>query len=232
MQMGQGDGVAGDINVTPMIDVLLVLMIIAMILVQLRMAFDLNVPAPDGRRTPGRVKQIVLDLPAAGGYRINGTGVTEPGLEARIHALFARRTQKILFRPRCRRAALSRRHPCDRRRSFSRSPDHRLHALRNVRLRVPLLEPAWPERRQRYDPQHERDGGCRRPREEVPDGAEQTRPLHCGPQDDHRHAHRRVLPIHVRRLLRCLLRHARPHHRHRDHQRTGGRHGERNADGR
>ena len=97
MQMGQGDGVAGDINVTPMIDVLLVLMIIAMILVQLRMAFDLNVPAPDGRPTPGRVKQIVLDLPAAGGYRINGTGVTEPGLEARIHALFARRTQKILF---------------------------------------------------------------------------------------------------------------------------------------
>jgi biopolymer transport protein ExbD len=97
MQMGQADGVAGEINVTPMIDVLLVLMIIAMILVQLRMAFDLNVPAPQGRPTPGRVPQIVLDLPAAGGYRINGTGVSEPGLEARIHALYARRVQKVLL---------------------------------------------------------------------------------------------------------------------------------------
>jgi len=97
MQIGQNNGVAGDINVTPMIDVLLVLMIIAMLLVQLRMVFDLNVPAPEGRPTPGRTLQIVLDLPAAGGYRINGTGVSEPGLEARIHALYVRRMQKILF---------------------------------------------------------------------------------------------------------------------------------------
>jgi len=97
MQMAQGDGVAGEINVTPMIDVLLVLMIIAMILVQLRMALDLNIPAPQGPPTPGRTMQIVLDLPAAGGYRINGTGVSEPGLGARIHALYARRTQKVLF---------------------------------------------------------------------------------------------------------------------------------------
>jgi biopolymer transport protein ExbD len=97
MQMSQGDGVAGDINVTPMIDVLLVLMIIAMILVQLRMVFDLNVPRPQRPTPPGPGTQIVLDLPAAGGYRLNGTRVTEPGLEPRIHALFTRRTQKILF---------------------------------------------------------------------------------------------------------------------------------------
>jgi len=61
------------------------------------MAFDLNIPAPQGPPTPGRTMQIVLDLPAAGGYRINGTGVSEPGLGARIHALYARRTQKVLF---------------------------------------------------------------------------------------------------------------------------------------
>jgi biopolymer transport protein ExbD len=97
MQMSRSEGVAGEINVTPMIDVLLVLMIIAMILVQLRMAFDVNIPAPQGPPTPGRTTQIVLDLPAGGGYRINGTGVSEPGLEARIHALYARRTLKILF---------------------------------------------------------------------------------------------------------------------------------------
>jgi biopolymer transport protein ExbD len=97
MQISQGDGVAAEINVTPMIDVLLVLMIIAMILVQLRMVLDLNIPAPQGPASPGPTTQIVLDLPAAGGYRINGTGVSEPGLEARIHALYARRTRKVIL---------------------------------------------------------------------------------------------------------------------------------------
>ncbi|HET9707960.1 MAG TPA: biopolymer transporter ExbD [Gemmatimonadales bacterium] len=97
MQMAQGEGIAGDINVTPMIDVLLVLIIIAMILLQLRAVFDVNVPVPKGPSTPGRPGQIVLDLPAAGGYRINGSGVSEPALEARIHAIYARRIQKILL---------------------------------------------------------------------------------------------------------------------------------------
>jgi biopolymer transport protein ExbD len=97
MQMSQGDGIAGEINVTPMIDVLLVLMIIAMILVQMRMVLNLNVPAPQGSPKKVNEPQIVLDLPAAGGYRLNGARVTEPGLEPRIHALYARRTQKILF---------------------------------------------------------------------------------------------------------------------------------------
>ena len=96
MQIGQGDGVAGGINVTPMIDVLLVLMIIAMILVQLRAVFVLNVPAPQPGPTT-RETRIVLDLPAGGGYRVNGTRVTEPGLEARLHALYGRRTRQILF---------------------------------------------------------------------------------------------------------------------------------------
>ena len=33
----------------------------------------------------------------AGGYRINGYGVSDPGLEARLCALYARRAAKILF---------------------------------------------------------------------------------------------------------------------------------------
>jgi len=97
MPMSQGDGVTGDINVTPMIDVLLVLMIIAMILVQVRAVFDLNVPAPQPAATRQQETRIVLDLPAGGGYRINGTRVTEPGLEPRIRALYARRTLNVLF---------------------------------------------------------------------------------------------------------------------------------------
>lgn len=97
MQMGQTERIAGDINVTPMIDVLLVLIIVAIVLVQVRMVFSVNVPPPRAPSTPAAEPPIVLDLPPHGGYRINGSGVSEPGLEARIHALFARRITKILF---------------------------------------------------------------------------------------------------------------------------------------
>lgn len=96
MQAFQAEGLAGDINVTPMIDVLLVLLIISMVLVQMRMAFSLKVPPEEPGRS-NREPQIVLDLPAAGGYRINRQGVSEPGLEARLHALYAHRAKKILF---------------------------------------------------------------------------------------------------------------------------------------
>ena len=96
MQLGQAE-VAGEINVTPMIDVLLVLMIIAMVLLEMRMVFDLNVPPPHPSGTHAPEPQVVLDLPVGGGYRLNGMGLSEAPLEARIHAVYARRPRKILF---------------------------------------------------------------------------------------------------------------------------------------
>src|SRR5690348_18129465 len=77
MTTGASAGVQSDINVTPMIDVLLVLLIIFMITQPLsRMALDVQVPPPDTpQTTKAPPSQIVLELGDDGGYAINGQPV-------------------------------------------------------------------------------------------------------------------------------------------------------------
>ena len=96
---GGGNRVQSDINVTPMIDVLLVLLIIFMITQPLsRMALDVQVPPPDETtvtKTPP--SQIVLELGNDGGYAINGQPVPKDQLDAQIHAIYDQRPAKLLF---------------------------------------------------------------------------------------------------------------------------------------
>lgn len=96
MQTDQPGAITAEMNVTPMIDVLLVLLIIAMILLQLRAIFPINVP-PERPPVASPQPAIVLELDASDGYLINGLRVTEARLEARLRALFLRRPTKLLF---------------------------------------------------------------------------------------------------------------------------------------
>ena len=86
-----------DINVTPMIDVLLVLMIVFM-LAQIKALMVMNVALPaqleaSGPPTPA----IVLELRADGGYSLNGTVVERAYLAGRIREVFAGRPRSVLF---------------------------------------------------------------------------------------------------------------------------------------
>src|SRR5438034_533481 len=70
---GGGEGLSSDINVTPLIDVLLVLLIIFMITQPMsRKAFDVQVP-PEQRsqQKHQQSSQIVLELKPDGSYAIN-----------------------------------------------------------------------------------------------------------------------------------------------------------------
>jgi biopolymer transport protein ExbD len=100
MSTGSSSGtVQSDINVTPMIDVLLVLLIIFMITQPLsRMAMDVQVPPPDETvttKTPPN--QIVLELADNGSYAINGQPVPKDQLDTQIHAIYDQRPAKLLF---------------------------------------------------------------------------------------------------------------------------------------
>ena len=87
---GSSGGVTSDINVTPMIDVLLVLLIIFMITQPLsRMALDVQVPPPEQTTVTQQANnQIVLELNNDGGYAINGQPVPPTPLDTQIHAIF------------------------------------------------------------------------------------------------------------------------------------------------
>src|SRR5918912_3498815 len=96
---GPSGGVQSDINVTPMIDVLLVLLIIFMITQPLsRMAMDVQVPPPEQTTTTQQANnQIVLELNDDGSYAINGQPVPKDQLDTQIHAIFDPRPAKLLF---------------------------------------------------------------------------------------------------------------------------------------
>ena len=89
-----------DINVTPMIDVLLVLLIIFMITQPLsRMSLQVQVPPPPQPTAspPSQSNQIVLEMPDNGSYLINGQPVPKDQLDAQLHSIYDPRPAKLLF---------------------------------------------------------------------------------------------------------------------------------------
>jgi biopolymer transport protein TolR len=92
-------GVNSDINVTPMIDVMLVLLVVFMLSVQLRSVLPVNVPPPaEHARRPTRApSQVVLELKDDGSYAINGASVAMSGLAARLHELTDGGNRKLIF---------------------------------------------------------------------------------------------------------------------------------------
>ena len=87
-----------DINVTPMIDVLLVLLVVFMISVQFRSLLSLNVPPPTDQSKPGpTTPQVVLELKEDGSYAINGTITTDETVSARLRELVAGGKRNLIF---------------------------------------------------------------------------------------------------------------------------------------
>jgi biopolymer transport protein ExbD len=91
---------AAEINVTPMIDVLLVLLIIFMVVQQgMQKGLPVQVPPPakDQAPPPSKPEQIVLEVLPGGRYAINTQPVGAEGVQGAVGRVFAGRPRKVLF---------------------------------------------------------------------------------------------------------------------------------------
>jgi biopolymer transport protein TolR len=103
MAMGGGGpsgGLTNEINVTPMIDVLLVLLIIFMMVIPMsRKAIDLQLPDPTPDNTPSGPppSQIVLEVLPGNTFKVNSQPIAKNDLPKRLKEIYDPRPDKIIF---------------------------------------------------------------------------------------------------------------------------------------
>jgi biopolymer transport protein TolR len=97
---GSSGGLTNEINVTPMIDVLLVLLIIFMMVIPMsRKAIDLQLPdpTPDNTNQGPPPAQIVLEVLPGNVFKINSQPVAKAELQKKLKEIYDPRPEKIIF---------------------------------------------------------------------------------------------------------------------------------------
>jgi biopolymer transport protein ExbD len=105
MTTGGGGGYSSDINMTPMIDILLVLLIIFMVIVPVTpKGLDAMVPQPPKNAAQQKepndrtiVVQVIRATAGAPQYKINDTDVTKAELLPKLTEIYANRAERIMF---------------------------------------------------------------------------------------------------------------------------------------
>jgi len=99
MNTAVNKGVQASINMTPMIDILLVLLIIFLSIAPTRSGgLDALVPQPsNGAQASAPENPIVLEIAADGSYRVNTQLLSASALREMLTEVFARRNDRVLF---------------------------------------------------------------------------------------------------------------------------------------
>jgi len=96
---GSKDGIKSDINVTPLVDVMLVLLIIIMIIApMLQKGVELNMPyATNTQDKPDTADQTVVAVDAKGYLYVNTKQLPEDQVVGRLKAILETKTDKTVY---------------------------------------------------------------------------------------------------------------------------------------
>jgi len=96
---GSGEGPKSDINVTPLVDVMLVLLIIMMIVAPLlQQGVSLTLPiATNSSEKPETQEDTLVQITADGRFHVNGRVVAENDLRRSVEEALEQKNQRILL---------------------------------------------------------------------------------------------------------------------------------------
>ncbi len=101
MAVGGAGGPKADINMTPMIDVLLVLIIIFMVITPLTPkgleALVPQPPPPNSKPNLSDQRTVVITIDANHNYAVNSEGIDESRLGFRLEEIFKTRAERVVF---------------------------------------------------------------------------------------------------------------------------------------
>ena len=100
MNVGGGGGLRSEINITPLVDVVLVLLIIFMVIQPvLQVGYEVNVPPKIDTPVPVNPTddQVMVRIDAEGRYWINKEQISQPGFPARLRQAMTGRENKVAF---------------------------------------------------------------------------------------------------------------------------------------
>jgi len=87
-----------DINVTPLVDVMLVLLVIFMVTAPIiQQGVQVNLPKVKAQPLPGEDIQLVVNVDKAGGVLLNDARLTSSELEEKLRAIMRERPDRQVF---------------------------------------------------------------------------------------------------------------------------------------